>query len=131
MIQVLIDADNLSAPRLRALVATLPAGGVRMVVAGSPRALAAVAWSPRATVISVQGWQQADLRLAAAYRLDDEPLVLASGDGDFSVLAVNHPGPVLIISDRPASRLRSAGTVVDPATDGTAALRRWLDEVAG
>jgi hypothetical protein len=131
VIQVLIDADNLSAPRLRALVATLPAGGVRMVVAGSPRALAAVAWPPRATVISVQGWQQADLRLAAAYRPDLEPLVLASGDGDFSLLAVNHPGPVLVVSDRPAGRLRAAGTVVDLVIDGTVPLRRWLDEVAG
>ncbi|CAN5796786.1 hypothetical protein BH20ACT7_BH20ACT7_06620 [soil metagenome] len=131
MIQVLIDADNLSAPQLRALVAALPAGGMRIVVAGSPRALASVAWPPRATVIAVEGWQQADLRLAAAYRLNDEPLVLGSGDGDFSLLVVNHPGPVLVISDRPASRLRGAGTVTDPVTDGTAVLRRWLDEVAG
>jgi hypothetical protein len=56
-------------------------------------------------------------------------LVLASGDGDFALLAAGHGGPVLVVSDRPASRLRRAGTVVDPVTDGLDALRRWFDTV--
>ena len=129
MIQVLIDADNLSAPRLRALVGALAAGGVRITVAGSRRALAGVSWPERATVIQVEGWQQADLRLAEAYRADDEPLVLASGDGDFALLAATHPGPVLVVSDRPNARLRGIGTVVDPLVDGSGALRSWFDAV--
>jgi hypothetical protein len=129
MIQVLVDADNLSAPRLRALLRTLPAGDTDLVVAGSPRALAAVTWPAGATVTAVEGWQEADLVLVAAYRRGREPLVLASGDGDFAMLAGGHPGPVLVVADHPASRLRAAGTVVDPVIDGLGALRRWFDAV--
>jgi hypothetical protein len=98
-------------------------------VAGSPRALAAVGWPARARLIEIEGWQQADAALARAYRPGAEPLVLASGDGDFVHLARGHAGPVLVVSDRPAARLRDVGTVVDPVTQGLAALRQWFDAV--
>lgn len=126
---MLVDADNVPAARLRALLRVLPAGGVDLVVAGSPRALAAVTWPRRAKLTEVEGWQQADAFLARAYRPGPDPLVLASGDGDFVHLARGHTGPVLVVSDRPAGRLRKVGTVVDPVTDGLDALRRWFDAV--
>ena len=44
-------------------------------------------------------------------------------------MASTHAGPVLVISDRPASRLRAAGTVVDPVVDGLDAVRNWFDAV--
>lgn len=44
------DADNLPVARLRALLRVLPAGDVDLVVAGSPRAVAAVRWPERAKV---------------------------------------------------------------------------------
>ena len=127
--QILIDADNLPVARLEALLRTLPRGEGEVVVAGSPRAVAAVVWPPGARVIEVEGWQQADLVLVGAYRNGDHPLVLASGDGDFSMLAASPRGPVLVVSDRPAGRLRDAGVVVDPVTDGLDALRHWFDAV--
>jgi hypothetical protein len=129
VIQVLVDADNVPAARLRALLWVLPAGGIDLVVAGSPRALAAVAWPPRARLTEIEGWQQADAVLARAYRPGHEPLVLASGDGDFVHLARTHAGPVLVVSDRPAARLRDVGTLVDPVTDGLGPLRSWFDAV--
>ena len=100
-----------------------------MFVAGARDALAAVDWPPAAAVHEAQGWQQADLALVAAYRVGNHPLVVVSGDGDFSMLAATHPGPVLVISDRPASRLRASGTVVDPIVDGLDAVRHWFDAV--
>ena len=127
--QVLIDADNLTAPRLQALLRTLPRGEAEIVVAGSPLALAAVSWPSNARIIEIQGWQRADLALVEAYRNGDHPLVLASGDGDFAMLAANHRGDVLIVSDKPSSRLRDVGTVIDPITDGINALRHWFDAV--
>lgn len=102
---------------------------VELVVAGSPRALAAVEWPPQAGVVEVEGRQEADLRLAAAHRAGDDPLVLVTGDGDFAMLAATHPGPVLVVSDRPASRLRAVATVVDPVVDGLDAVRQWFDAV--
>lgn len=130
MLQVLIDADNLPEARIRALLRALP-GDARIVVAGSPRAIGAVAWPVRARVLSVEGWQQADAALAGAYVRGGDPLVLASGDGDFALLLSSHPGPVLVVADRPSVRLRDAARVVDPVTDGLAPLRDWLDAVAG
>ena len=127
--QVLVDADNLTPARLRALLRALPLDEAELVVAGSPRALATVAWPARADVVEVEGWQRADAALARRYRRSTAPLVLASGDGDFSHLATTHAGPVLVVSDRPASRLRAAGTVVDPVIDGVDALRHWFDAV--
>lgn len=129
MIQVLIDADNVSAPRVAALLRALPLDEVQIVAAGSPRALAGVQWPALAHRTEVEGWQQADLLLMAAYRPGDAPLVLVSGDGDFGLLAGTHRGPVLIISDRPASKLRASGTVVDPVVDGVDAIRHWFDAV--
>lgn len=127
--QILIDADNLPAARLRALLRVLPKGEREVVVAGGPRAIAVVEWPRDARVIEVEGWQQADLVLVATYRNSTEPLVLASGDGDFTMLAAGHRGPVLIVSDRPASRLRDVAPIVDPVTDGLDALRHWFDAV--
>lgn len=129
MIQVLIDADNLSAPRIAAFLRAVPLDEVDIVVAGSPRALAGVGWPEAARVLEVEGWQQADLALVGAHRAGPDPLVLVTGDGDFAMLAATHPGPVLVVSDRPASRLRSAGTVVDPVVDGLDAVRHWFDAV--
>lgn len=129
MIQVLVDADNLTAPRLAALVRALPGGETDVLVAGSPLALSRVRWPAHAQVVEVVGWQQADAVLARAYRPGSEPLVLASGDGDFAHLARLHAGPVLVVSDRPAGPLRDAGTVIDPIREGVEALRRWFDAV--
>lgn len=130
MLQVLIDADNLPVARLAALVRALPpADEAEVVVAGSPRALAGVEWPRLARVIEVEGWQAADAVLARVDRPGGEPLVLASGDGDFGHLATGHSGPVLVISDRPAGRLRDAARVVDPVLDGVDALRLWFDAV--
>jgi len=128
VLQVLIDADNLPEARIRALLRALP-GDARIVVAGSPRAVGAVAWPVRARVLTVEGWQQADAALAGAYVAGTDPLVLASGDGDFALLLSSHPGPVLVVADRPSRRLRESATVVDPVTDGLPRLRDWLDAV--
>ena len=126
---MLIDADNVSAPRVAALLRALPADEVEIVVAGSPRALAGVRWPAQARRTEIEGWQQADLVLMEAYRPGSEGLVLVTGDGDFGMLAATHGGPVLVISDRPAFRLRTAGTVVDPIHDGLDAVRHWFDAV--
>jgi hypothetical protein len=127
--QVLIDADNLSAPRLAAFLRALPAHEADVLVAGSPRALAAVTWPTSAEVVAIEGWQRADMLLVEAYRHSDEPLVLVSGDGDFAGLVRGHRGDVLVVSDRPASGLRGVGTVLDPVIDGVEALRIWFDAV--
>jgi hypothetical protein len=129
VIQVLIDADNLTVVRLRALLRAVPLDEADVIIAGSPRAVAAVAWPPRATVTTIEGWQEADGVLARAYRPGPHPLVLASGDGDFAHLAATHAGPVLVVADRPAARLRTVGAVIDPVVDGIDALRRWFDAV--
>lgn len=126
---MLIDADNLNAARLRAFLRAVPLDDVRVTVAGNPRAVAAVPWPASAEVHSVEGWQAADGVLAAAYVPGDQPLVLVTGDGDFSLVAAGHQGPVLVVSDRPASRLRAAATVVDPVLDGLGAVRAWFDAV--
>ena len=77
MIQVLIDADNISAPRIRALLRALP-DDVRITVAGSDAAVAAVRWPARAAVTEISGWQQADVVLVSAYQRNREPLVLVT-----------------------------------------------------
>ncbi|MFY9806522.1 MAG: hypothetical protein WCC38_04905 [Pseudonocardiaceae bacterium] len=129
--QILIDADNLDVPRLRLLVAALEAASsADVIIAGALTALEAVDWLPQAQVLPASGWQGADLLLARAYRADDRPLLLATGDGDFAQLARRHPGPVLVVGGR-ASRSRTfigpRITVTDPAADGGAELRSWLD----
>jgi hypothetical protein len=127
--QVLIDADNLSAARLEAFLRALPTDEADVLVVGSPRALGAVAWPRTARVVEVEGWQRADVALVEAYRGGEEPLVLVSGDGDFAGLVRGHAGPVLVVSDRPASGLRGVGSVIDPVLDGVEELRHWFDAV--
>jgi hypothetical protein len=127
--QVLIDADNLSAARLAAFLRALPVDESDVLVVGSPRALGAVDWPRAARVVEAEGWQRADILLVEAYRGGEEPLVLVSGDGDFAGLVRGHRGPVLVVSDRPASGLRGVGRVLDPLIDGVEELRRWFDAV--
>ena len=128
--QVLIDADNLTVPRLLLLISALdeaPSGHV--VVAGTASALDAVDWPEGADVLTAHGWQAADMVLARAYRPDDQPLLLASGDGDFAHLARQHPGIVLLVGGT-ASRSRALRgpriSTTDPIADGGAELRSWL-----
>ncbi|PZS32871.1 MAG: hypothetical protein DLM61_06135 [Pseudonocardiales bacterium] len=113
-VQVLIDADNLDVPRLRLLVAALeaaPSGHV--VIAGAPAALEALDWPPQAQVLPASGWQGADIVLARAYRTDDRPLLLATGDGDFAQLARRHPG------------IRASPQPTPPPTVGHSCARGW------
>ena len=130
LMQVLVDADNLDVPRLRLLVAALEAASsADVVVAGAPSALEAIDWPPQAQVLPAGGWQGADLLLARAYRAEDRPLLLATGDGDFAHLARRHPGPVLLVSGRSnRSNTLTAPhiTHTDPAQDGGAQLRAWI-----
>jgi hypothetical protein len=130
-VQILIDGDNLDVPRLRLLVAALDiALSAEVVVAGAPTALEALDWPPQAQVLPASGWQRADLLLAGAYHTDDQPLLLATGDGDFAQLARRHPGPVLLVggtSNRSRAFTGPRITVTDPAEDGGAQLRSWLE----
>ncbi|MGH3902243.1 MAG: hypothetical protein ACRDTA_29135 [Pseudonocardiaceae bacterium] len=139
-VQVLVDADNLDVPRLRLLVAALLAAPAALpsaepsadiVVAGAPAALDAVDWPSGAQVLPATGWQGADLLLARAYRADDRPLLLATGDGDFAQLARRHPGPVLLVSGLSSRSRAFIGpriVTTDPAADGGAQLRSWLGQ---
>jgi hypothetical protein len=130
VLQVLVDADNVPAPRLHVLAAALTpyADGLRIVVAGHDDVVHDVHWPVEPEVLVAAGWQSADLALAAAYSPSHGPLVLASGDSDFVQLATRHPGPVLIVSEAAAARFRDVGTVVDPVHD-QAALEQWLAAV--
>ncbi len=132
--QVLVDADNLDVPRLRLLVAALGAApSAHVVVVGAAAALEAVDWPAHSQVLPASGWQGADLLLARAYRADDRPLLLATGDGDFAQLARRHPGPVLLVSGASSRSRALAGpriTATDPAADGGAQLRSWLARCA-
>lgn len=132
VVQVLVDADNFDVPRLRLLVAALAAApSAEVVVAGAPAILDAVDWPPGAAVLPASGWQGADLMLARAYRADDRPLLLATGDGDFAQLARRHGGPVLLVAGRSSRSRAFTGpriTTTDPAADGGAQLRSWLNQ---
>jgi hypothetical protein len=127
---VLVDADNLDIPRLRLLVAALTAASCAdVVVAGAPAAVEAIDWPPQAQVLPATGWQGADLLLASAYRADNQPLLLATGDGDFAQLARRHPGPVLLVSSTSNRSQAFTGpriTRTDPALDAGAQLRAWI-----
>ncbi|MGH3795669.1 MAG: hypothetical protein ACRDSP_12345 [Pseudonocardiaceae bacterium] len=128
--QVLIDADNLNVPRLRLLVAALAdSPAAQIVAAGAVSALDAVDWPEGAQVLTAHGWQGADLLLARSYRPDYQPLLLATGDGDFAQLARRHPGAVLLVGGT-SSRSRALRgpriTATDPVADGGAELRSWL-----
>jgi hypothetical protein len=135
VVQVLVDADNLTSARLRLLVEALgifDPTDVRMVVAGAQTAVEDVGWPAYAQVLHATGWQRADVVLVEAYEAAADrvtPLVLASGDGDFALLASRHGGPVLVVSGSPSSRLRDNATVVDPAMAGVEPLVRWLRAV--
>src|SRR5581483_9593076 len=128
--QVLVDADNLDVPRLRLLVAALQgASPADVVVAGAPAVLEAVDWPTHTQLLPATGWQGADLLLARAYRAQHQPLLLATGDGDFAQLARRHPGPVLLVSSTAnrSHNLTAPHTIpTDPAVDGGAQLRAWL-----
>ena len=150
MLQVLVDADNVSPRRVQPVLAVLGAylrglpnptgaeptgperrpllgaGTVRVVASGRAGALARVDWPAGTEQLAHAGWQQADFALAGAYSPDDGPLLLVTGDGDFGLLASRHPGPVLVVSGAASMRLRDGATVVDPATDGTELIHRWL-----
>ena len=129
--QVLIDADNLDVRRLRMLVVVLaewPSADV--VAAGAARSLHAVDWPAGARVLPAHGWQGADLLLAHAYRPDDQPLLLATGDGAFAQLARRHPGPVLLVGGVFRAFTGPRLTITDPADDGGTVLRSWLDRTS-
>lgn len=130
-VQVLIDADNVSPARLRLLLAAVLdlAPEATITAAGRSTALDRTDWPPQAEQIVAAGWQRADLALAEIYQRDTAPLVLASGDGDFGLLARGHPGPVLIVSGAPSHHLLGGTTVVDPALEGPQRLRDWLRTV--
>jgi hypothetical protein len=135
-VQVLVDADNLDVPRLRLLVAALEAvleasPSAHVVVVGAPAALDALDWPSGAQVLPASGWQSADLLLARAYRADERPLLLATGDGDFAQLARRHPGPVLLVSGMSSRSRAFIGpriSTTDPASDGGAQLRSWVEQ---
>lgn len=127
MLQVLVDADNVAAPRLRPVLQLLEdVPAARITASGRPSALDRLTWPEQTQLLPHQGWQRADLALAAAYRPDDEPLLLVSGDGDFGLLATRHPGAVLVVSGAASGRLRDGTTVVDPAAEGIGPIRTWL-----
>jgi len=133
-VQVLIDADNLDVRRLRMLVTALAGSPTAdVLVAGAARSLDAVDWPTGAQVLPARGWQGADLLLAHAYRPDDQPLLLATGDGDFAQLARRHPGPVLLVGGVFSRSRAFTGpriTITDPADDGGTVLRSWLDQIS-
>ena len=120
MLQVLIDADNVLPRRIRPVLDLLAELGTktRVTVSGRREALDQVEWPAGAELLAHAGWQQADLALANAYSPSDDPLLLVSGDGDFGLLAANHPGPVLVVSGAASNRLRQRALVVDPAAEG-------------
>lgn len=127
-LRVLIDADNVSAGRITALLSVLAelSAGVSLVAGGRREALRSIPWPPGTGLLEQAGWQAADLALASAYVPDELPLILVTGDGDFALLAARHPGAVLVVSGAPSGRLRHGTTVVDPATEGTAPITAWL-----
>lgn len=129
-LQVLVDADNVAVSRLQPvldLVAGLADTVDTVVVAsGRPEALDALDWPAGTQLHPHTGWQRADVALAQAYVPDSAPLMLASGDGDFGLLAARHSGPVLVISGAASGRLRDSAVVVDPAVEGVEPVRRWL-----
>lgn len=127
-VQVLVDADNVAPGRLRPVLDVLAelAVDLSLTASGRQQALDAMTWPDSAQLLVHAGWQRADLALAESYRISAEPLILVSGDGDFGLLAQQHPGPVLVISGAASGRLRDGAMVVDPATDGLGPVRDWL-----
>jgi hypothetical protein len=128
VLKVLVDADNVTARRLQPVLVLLGAltDDVQLTASGRPQGLAGAAWPAGSVLLPHAGWQRADAALAKAYRPDDDPLILISGDSDFALLVDRHPGPVLVISGAPSGRLRDSSTIVDPATEGVEPIRQWL-----
>lgn len=129
VVQVLVDADNVPPARIRAVLDALPPDA-EIVVVGSARSLARVEWPAHAHVEEASGWQRADVALARIYEGGDDPLVLVTGDGDFALLAQQHRGPVLVVSEAASERLRRVATVIDPVHDGTDPLHAWVAAVS-
>jgi hypothetical protein len=131
VLQVLVDADNVPSARLQVLAQALSSydGDVRIVVSGHRDVTGGISWPTEPQILVAEGWQRADLALAAAYSPAPGPLVLASGDSDFVQLATRHPGPVLVVSEAAASRYRDIATVVDPVHDRVL-LEQWIAAVS-
>lgn len=133
LVTVLVDADNLTGSRLQSLAEALdvvPPSDRRVVVVGSEEALERASWPDDAVLIEASGWQAADVVLAGEYAHATGPLVIASGDGDFGLLAQRHIGPVLVISGAPSAAYKKPGiTRIDPVHEGTAPIRAWLASV--
>ncbi|WP_322750969.1 MULTISPECIES: hypothetical protein [unclassified Frankia] len=130
MVQVLADADNLMRRWMSVTMALVAGYPCVVTVAGAPARLARVTWPPGSTVVAAVGWQRADLVLASAYRLNDQPLLLVTGDGDFAHLASRHPGPVAVVGVFVARALRDTATAIDLSRDGVGPLAAWLDSRA-
>src|SRR5690349_2635029 len=127
MLRVLVDADNVPPVRLAPVLEVLAdVHDLQLTASGRGTALSRLDWPAGTELLPSEGWQRADLALAAAYRPSDVPLVMVSGDGDFGLLVSRHPGPVLVVSGAASGRLRDGTTVVDPGTEGTAPIRAWL-----
>lgn len=130
MLRVLVDADNVIPRRVEPVLELLAelSAIVHITASGRAAALRRIAWPAGTELLASTGWQQADLALAAAYSPSDLPLLLVTGDGDFGLLAARHPGPVLVVSGAASTRLREGTIVVDPAVEGVAPIRHWLNE---
>ncbi len=138
LLRVLVDADNVAPPRLQPVLDLLggilagapsapgAADAVRITASGRRQALNRLRWPAGTELLEHEGWQRADLALAAAYSPADVPLLLVTGDGDFALLSARHPGDVLVVSGAASGRLREHATVVDPATEGSAPIAAWL-----
>jgi len=126
-----VDADNVTGPRLKALLGALQGVPTRILAAGARENLSAVAWPDAVALFPREGWQRADVALATAYAPTRDPLVIVSGDGDFALLAARHPGPVLVVSEAASARLRAVAPVVDPIQDGVGPLAAWIRAVTG
>jgi hypothetical protein len=128
VLRVLVDADNVTAQRLQPVLVLLGAvtDEVQVTASGRAQALARSTWPQGSVLLPHAGWQRADAALAEAYRPDDDPLILISGDGDFALLVDRHPGAVLVVSGAASGRLRDTATIVDPATEGVEPIRQWL-----
>lgn len=135
-LQVLVDADNVGPPRLQPVLDLLSTlldddpgrTDVLVTASGRPSALARLSWPAGTRLLEHAGWQRADVALAEAYSPALAPLLLVTGDGDFALLAARHPGDVLVVSGAASGRLREHAVVVDPASEGTAPIRAWLQD---
>lgn len=128
---VLVDADNVFPGRLQPVLDLVAVQQLnhRIVAAGAASALGRLRWPAGTEQRPATGWQSADVVLASCYEPSANPLLLVTGDGDFGLLASRHPGPVLVVSGAPSSRLRAAAPILDPAVEGLLSLQQWLEAV--